>query len=205
MNPRNTIIAILATMFTSLGLADDFKTIDGKEYKNATVSRVEADGVVVKTKSGISKVYFAELPKDVQDRFHYDPEKAAAAQAAAIQQTQQMNEVNKQAEQLAKQRDAESKQQQAQSEQLQAKYNNVQALTDRLSIFQQQKQNLLVQIGQAERAQTDARRRWVDSRGGTQYSDPKEAQLPVLRGNLENVREEKQLVRKELERAQRQP
>ncbi|MFH7813360.1 hypothetical protein ACH0C8_15725, partial [Acetobacter lovaniensis] len=53
------------------GLADDFKTIDGKEYKNATVSRVEANGVMVKTKGGISKVYFTELPKDVQERFHY--------------------------------------------------------------------------------------------------------------------------------------
>jgi hypothetical protein len=33
------------------------------------VSRVEADGIVIKSKSGISKVYFAELPKDVQERF----------------------------------------------------------------------------------------------------------------------------------------
>jgi hypothetical protein len=33
--------------FGSLALADDFKTIDGKEYKNATVSRVEPDGPVI--------------------------------------------------------------------------------------------------------------------------------------------------------------
>ena len=55
----------------SLGLADDFKTIDGKIYKDATISHVEADGIVIKTKTGISKVYFVELPKDVQERFHY--------------------------------------------------------------------------------------------------------------------------------------
>jgi hypothetical protein len=84
MNPREITITILATLFASFGLADDFKTIDGKEYKNATVSRVETDGVVVKTKSGIYKIYFAELPKDVQERFHYDPAAAAAAQAAAV-------------------------------------------------------------------------------------------------------------------------
>jgi hypothetical protein len=54
-----------------IALADDFKTIDGKEYKNVTVSRVEADGIVIKTKTGLSKIYFAELPKDVQERFHY--------------------------------------------------------------------------------------------------------------------------------------
>jgi hypothetical protein len=66
-----TTLAILAALSASLGLAEDFKTIDGKEYKNATVSRVESDGIVLKTKSGITKVYFAELPKDVQERFHY--------------------------------------------------------------------------------------------------------------------------------------
>jgi len=57
--------------FGSLALAEDFKTIDGKEYKNVTVRRVEPDGIVLSSKSGISKVYFTELPKDVQERFHY--------------------------------------------------------------------------------------------------------------------------------------
>jgi hypothetical protein len=32
---------------------------------------------VIKTKTGISKIYFVELPKDVQERFGYNPEKAA--------------------------------------------------------------------------------------------------------------------------------
>src|SRR5206468_12181054 len=69
MNPQKTTIAILAALSVSLALADDFKTVNGEEYKNVTVSRVEADGIVIKGKSGISKVYFAELPKDVQERF----------------------------------------------------------------------------------------------------------------------------------------
>ena len=43
--------AILATLFASLALADDFKTSSGKEYKDATVSRVEPDGIVLKSKS----------------------------------------------------------------------------------------------------------------------------------------------------------
>jgi hypothetical protein len=71
MTPRKTIITILTTLSVSIALADDFKTINGKEYKNVTVSRVEADGIVLRTKTGISKVYFVELPKDVQERFHY--------------------------------------------------------------------------------------------------------------------------------------
>ena len=54
-------------------MADDFKTINGKEYKNATVSHIEADGIVLKTKFGISKVYFVELPTEIQQRFHYNP------------------------------------------------------------------------------------------------------------------------------------
>jgi hypothetical protein len=68
-----TTLAILALLSATLALADDFKTINGKEYKKATISRVEDDGIVLRTNSGISKVYFAELPKEVQERFHYVP------------------------------------------------------------------------------------------------------------------------------------
>ena len=77
------ILAFLSLCFTSVAVADDFKTIKGKEYKDATVSRVEPDGIVLRTKSGISKVYFVELPKDVQERFHYN---AAVASAYSAQQ-----------------------------------------------------------------------------------------------------------------------
>jgi hypothetical protein len=203
MNPPFCNILVLAILFPSIVLAEDFKTVDGKEYKTATVTRVEADGIVLKAKGGISKVYFTELPKDIQERFHYDPAQAAAAQAVAAQQTQQINEFNKQAEEVAKQRDASLKQQLARSAQLQANINNTQAVADRLVGLQQQEQNLLVRIGQAEKRKEEAWRRWVDGRGG-QYDTSAEAEVPVLRGNLENVREEKQRVRKELERAQRQ-
>src|SRR5438874_2246300 len=91
----------LGKQSVSLALGDDFKTINGKEYKNVTVSRLEPDGILLRTKSGISKVYFVELPKEVQERFHYDPEKAAAAQAAAVQQAEA---TNKQAEGLDRRR-----------------------------------------------------------------------------------------------------
>jgi hypothetical protein len=62
---------ILAVLFASLALSEDFKTINGKIYKDATVSRVEPDGIELKTKAGISKVYFTELPQDIQERFHW--------------------------------------------------------------------------------------------------------------------------------------
>ena len=71
LNPQKATIVILATLFVPLALAEDFKTVSGKIYKDATISHVEADGIVLRTKTGISKVYFVELPKDVQERFHY--------------------------------------------------------------------------------------------------------------------------------------
>jgi thiol-disulfide isomerase/thioredoxin len=78
------ILTFLILGFASAAFAEDFKATDGKEYKNVRVSRVEPDGIVLISKSGISKVYFTELPKHVQDRFHYD---AANAVAYSAQQT----------------------------------------------------------------------------------------------------------------------
>ncbi len=72
------LLIFLLVLATRSLLAEDFKAIDGKEYKNVTVSRVEPDGIVLITSSGISKVYFTEFPKEVQERFHYDAAKAVA-------------------------------------------------------------------------------------------------------------------------------
>jgi len=78
------VVAFLVLCFTTVAVADDFKLVTGREYKNVTVNRVEPDGIVLRTKSGISKVYFVELPNDVQQRFHYN---AAIASAYSAQQT----------------------------------------------------------------------------------------------------------------------
>src|SRR5438876_7782005 len=67
----HAMLAISAMLSASVALAEDFKTVSGKVYKDATVSRVEADGIELKTKTGISKVYFSELPQDVQERFNW--------------------------------------------------------------------------------------------------------------------------------------
>ena len=77
--------------------ADDFKTIDGKEYKNVTVSKEEPDGITVTNKKAgvMVKLYFTELPKEVQEKFNYDPEKAAAYEA---EQTASQREFQKQQE-----------------------------------------------------------------------------------------------------------
>ena len=81
---RCSKVFVLIVCVASAALAEDFKTIQGKEYKNVTVSRIEPDGIVLRTKSGISKLYFVELPKEVQERFHYN---AAIAAAYSAQQS----------------------------------------------------------------------------------------------------------------------
>lgn len=71
---KAVVILIIVTVFaTSVAVAEDFKAVNGKEYKDATISRVEPDGIVIKYKVGISKIYFMELPKGVRERFYYDP------------------------------------------------------------------------------------------------------------------------------------
>jgi hypothetical protein len=70
--------------FASIALADDFKTIDGKEYKNVKVSRVEPDGVVITFSGGIVKIPFTELPPEIQAKFGYNPQAAADYQKASL-------------------------------------------------------------------------------------------------------------------------
>jgi thiol-disulfide isomerase/thioredoxin len=81
---RCSSVFLLFACVASVAFAEDFKTIQGKEYKNVTVNRIEPDGIVLRTKSGISKLYFVELPKEVQERFHYN---AAIAAAYSAQQS----------------------------------------------------------------------------------------------------------------------
>jgi hypothetical protein len=80
------IFPIFVLCFASIGAADDFTTNNGKEYKNATVRRVESDGIVLVTNWGISKIYFTELPKELQERFDYRMPKAGGY-AAPRQET----------------------------------------------------------------------------------------------------------------------
>ena len=77
-------VVLLILCLEAVAVAEDFTLVTGKEYKNITVTRLEPDGLVLRTKSGISKVYFVELPTDVQQRFHYN---TAIASAYSAQQT----------------------------------------------------------------------------------------------------------------------
>jgi hypothetical protein len=78
-------LAILAALSTSIALPDDFKTVDGKEYKNVKVSRVEPDGIVITFSGGIVKLPFIELPEDVRKKYGYDLQAAATYTAEGNQ------------------------------------------------------------------------------------------------------------------------
>ena len=99
---QKNLFTILLVSFAAAALSEDFKTLNGKEYNDATVTRVEPDGIVLRTKSGITKVYFVELTKDVQERFHYVPEKAGAY---AAEQAANYAAYQKQQEEARRQRD----------------------------------------------------------------------------------------------------
>jgi len=105
-------LPFLILCLVSLAFADDFKTINGKEYKNVTVSRVEPDGVVIKFSGGIVKLPFTELSKELQEKYHYDP---GAAQKFAAQTAEEIKAANANAEELRKKADAERDQQYAAS------------------------------------------------------------------------------------------
>jgi hypothetical protein len=127
MNSQTAITAIIAALCASIAFAEDFKTSGGKEYKDAIITHVEADGIVVKSKAGISKIYFAELPPDIQQRFHYDPQTAAAAQASEMAAIQQANQQTSEA-------------------------NQQKALESQLAQLRQEEENLRVEIGEARNA-----------------------------------------------------
>ncbi len=171
MKRWQTTLAILAALSASLALAEDFKTINGKEYKDVTVSRVEPDGIVLKGKSGISKVYFTELPKDVQERFHYDPENAAAYSAAQNTATLKNNEQS--AKELAGIQWTREQQQ------------NTQALQTRLQVLQHSKEDLQREIEEKEKL--PKRLSWGH---GHHYDNPARADLPDLKDRLFNVNRE---------------
>ncbi len=190
------VLVSLVLPFISAVFADDFKTLNGKEYKDATVTRVEPDGIVVKTKSGVTKVYFAELPKDVQERFHYDSEKAAsysAEQAANYAAYQKQQE-----ETRRQQADAEAKSNAVLAEQ-QAATNRTLSLQTRYADLQTQEDQLLVQIGEAKQPGPAYR----EGKSLRHHPNPLASQLPRLQSRLSDVRSEKKQVQRQLEKTQR--
>jgi len=193
------ILLFLTVCCIPIALADDFKTNAGKEYKNVTVSRVEPDGVIVTGKSGISKIYFTELPKDVQQRFGYDSQKAADYSA---QQSAGLDQVRKQqAEALRREAEATQKANQYRAQQ-QSRQNELRAVQSRYEELQRQEDDLLVRIGEAKKP-GPAYFGGKNNKTLRHSPNPQASQLPLLQSHLKDVRHEKDQARKRLEKAQR--
>ena len=194
MSPKVLALSILSLI--SSVLADDFKTLNGKEFKDATVTRVEPDGIVLKTKSGIIKIYFAELPKNVQEQFRYDSEKAASYSAA---QAANYTEYQKQEQEAQHERENTAAKNKAAAAQQQAGTTRIRALQDRYGVLQQEEDALLQRIGEAKQPGPGY---WV---GKTlhRHPNPHASQLPLLQTHLSDVRREKSELRNQLEKAQR--
>ena len=190
------ILLFLTVCCIPIALADDFKTNAGKEYKNVTVSRVEPDGVIVTGKSGISKIYFTELPKDVQQRFGYDSQKAADYSA---QQSAGLDQVRKEQEAVLRQKaEASQKANQIRAQQ-ESRQNEIRTLQDRYAALQREEDALLQQIGEAKQPGPAYR----VGKKLQHHPNPQKSQLPLLQSHLSDVRSEKKQVRKQLEKAQR--
>jgi hypothetical protein len=184
----------------SIALADDFKTINGKEYKNVTVSRVEPDGVIVKTKSGISKVYFTELPKDVQQRFGYDADRAreyAAEQNKALEEAQkQQVEQMRQSERETQKKNIEFGKAQDAVQQ----WKDAQSLQDTLMVLQREKAGLQQRI-QDRRSQPAYLRSEVGYRT-YYYPNPARRDLPDLEDHLRELNRTIEQTEKQLRQSQ---
>ena len=192
---QTKLFTILLLSFATAALSEDFKTVNGKEYKDATVTRVDPDGIAVKTKSGIAKVYFTELPKDVQEHFHYDSEKAAAYSA---EQAANYTAYQKQQDETQRQQQAADAKIEASVAAQQAATNRMQALQTRYGELQKQEDGLLRQIGQAKQLGPEYRQ----GRSVRHQPNPLKSELPVLQSHLSDVRHEKTEVKKQLEKAQ---
>ena len=193
---RVKVFTFLILPLISGAFAEDFKTLNGKEYKDAAVTRVEPDGIILKTKAGVTKLYFAELPREVQERFHYDSKKAAsysgeqAANYAAYQ---------KQQEETVRQRtDVEAKNNASLAAQ-QAATNRTQGLQTRYAELQKEEDQLLVRIGEAKRPGPEYR----EGKSLRHQPNPLASQLPLLESHLSDVRTEKKRVQRQLEKTQR--
>ena len=190
------VLTFLILCFILAAFAKDFKTVNGKEYKDATVTRVDPDGVVVKTKSGITKVYFIELAKEVQERFHYDSEKAASYSA---EQATNYTAYQKQQDETQRQQQAADAKSKAALAEQQAAVNRTQTLQTRYSELQKQEDDLLRQIGQAKQPGPEYRQ----GKSVRHQPNPQKSQLPLLESHLKDVRHEKTEVKKQLDKAQR--
>jgi hypothetical protein len=191
VNYWETTLAILAALPASIRRADDFKTVDGREYKDVTVSHVEPCNITVTNpKHGvIITLYFTELSNEVQERFHYDADKCNEylAQRKGYREWQD--------EQRRKYEDKNKKE--WEGEQWQKWIND---LRDRYQSLQQQEDDLARRIAELE-ARPEFLKQQLGYHHWNTYPNPARKDLPSSESRLKEVRRDKGQVRQKLEDA----
>jgi hypothetical protein len=56
---------------------DVITTLKGKKYEVITIDRVEPDGLIVVTETGVVKIQFSEISPELRSKYGYDPKKEA--------------------------------------------------------------------------------------------------------------------------------
>jgi hypothetical protein len=79
---KKFIVVVLILFFgliqTSSAQTYQFTTLDGENYTNSTIKRVDPDGLLVAYPDGVVKLKFKNLPKEVGVKYGYDPTKEAS-------------------------------------------------------------------------------------------------------------------------------
>ena len=93
--PRKRVLVVAPTPMPKVQATPEkagieIVTITGIKYRNVTISLVEPDGLMVMTDAGVQKIAFVTLSPEMQKKYGYNPE-AAAAFTAALALAEQAN------------------------------------------------------------------------------------------------------------------
>ena len=82
------VVALALLLLSSLIQADDFTTLEGDHYSNATIKKVDPDGLLIAYPDGVVKLKFKKLPPAIGAKYGYSP--AAEAQYLVEEQAKQI-------------------------------------------------------------------------------------------------------------------
>ena len=70
---------------------ESLKSTEGKEYKDVTIKEIHPDSMKIIHSTGVGNIPFEKLPKELQDRFRFNPKDAATHRKKGAAQQQLLN------------------------------------------------------------------------------------------------------------------
>lgn len=70
---------------------ESLKSTDDEEYKDVTIKEIHPDSMKISHSTGVGNIPFEKLPKELQDRFRFNPKDAAAHRKKEAAQQQLLN------------------------------------------------------------------------------------------------------------------